>query len=235
MKHNNTWFLSTTKGEIDLTVILWVKDNYEFYRFWNQTLNKFEDYFAKATISLYIQAIDYDKGYLFPEKLKGKRDLYQITCTKNTVAIDEIDHALLNILASNARLSLIDIAKRLGLSSQTVKYHMDNLIKKDVIRAFRVHLDYKKIKLQHFKIDIYLREHKLVNNIVQFLEKQPYLQCLNVAIGWADIEPEFVLSGLDELHTVIDELNTRFPNEIKKYSYWILEKRYKDRWLPEFS
>ena len=38
ISYKNTWAVISSKGEIDLTVIIWVKDNYEFYQFWNKTL-----------------------------------------------------------------------------------------------------------------------------------------------------------------------------------------------------
>ena len=43
--YKNSWAVLTAKSEIDLAVIVWVKDNYEFYQFWEKTLDKYEDYF----------------------------------------------------------------------------------------------------------------------------------------------------------------------------------------------
>jgi len=68
INYKNTWAVISSKGEIDLTVIIWVKDNYEFYQFWSKTLDLFEDNFTKKIISLYIQTIDYKKTYLLTKK-----------------------------------------------------------------------------------------------------------------------------------------------------------------------
>lgn len=64
----NVFVVTTSKGDIDLSVIFWVQDNYEFYKFWNKTLDLYEDYFARATISLYIQVRDFKKSYLLFDK-----------------------------------------------------------------------------------------------------------------------------------------------------------------------
>ena len=66
-----------------------------------------------------------------------------------------------------------------------------------------------------------------------FLKNKPCLQCLNVAIGWADIELEFVINNINEIDQLINEINIKYPNSIRKYSFWIAEKVYKNRWLPE--
>jgi DNA-binding Lrp family transcriptional regulator len=232
----DTWVVSTSKGEVDLDVILWIKDPYEFYQFWNKTLNLYEDFFAKATISLYIQAIDFKKSYLLSDDQKeDTRELLRYTCTRQFVKIDKTDYILLNELALNARIPLIELSEKLGCSSQNVKYRIDNLLKKKVITAFCIHLDYSKLGLQIYKLDIYLRDHKHKAQLLDYLNKQSYLQCLNMAIGWADIEPEFVVKNMDELNCIMDELNTKFPNSIKRYSYWIPEKIHKERSLPKME
>lgn len=45
--YRNVWAVISLKAEIDFDVVVWVKDIYEFYQFWNTTLDEFEDYFAK--------------------------------------------------------------------------------------------------------------------------------------------------------------------------------------------
>lgn len=232
----NAWAVISSKGEVDLSVILWVNNSYEFYQFWSKTLDLYEDYFAKATISLYIQTLDYKKSYLLKEEYdKSNREHYKITCTKDYVHIDETDYKLLNEIAVNARIPLIDLADTLKCSSQSVKYRLNNLIKKEIVKAFRISVDYQKIGLQHFKLDIYLKDHKQTTAILTYLKEKPYLQCLNIAIGWADIEPEIIAKDINELNHFMDELNRTFPSSIRKYTYWFSEDMHKERWLPEME
>jgi hypothetical protein len=110
---------------------------------------------------------------------------------------------------------------------------MTNLLKKEVIKAFRIHIDYSLLDKNIFKLDINLKKHKLMKQILKYLIEKPYLQCLNVGIGWADIEPELILKDVNELTNIIDDINKRFPDSIRKYNYWLPEKVHKERWLPE--
>ena len=56
---------------------------------------------------------------------------------------------------------------------------------------------------------------------------------MNFAIGWADLEPEFVVKDFNELLKILEEINLEFSGAIKKQSFFIAEKLYKQRCLPE--
>jgi DNA-binding Lrp family transcriptional regulator len=234
----NAWAVISHTGEIDLTVIFWVKDKFEFYQFWYKTLDLYEEFFHKTSISLYIKTIDFKKTYLTSDSDKQKiaqREFYSITCSRKTIELDETDYILLNKIAVNARVPLIELSKRLNRSSQNVKYRIEKLIKNGIIKAFRVSIDYSKLNLIINKLDIYLKDHKFMQSMLNYLKNQHYLQCLNIAIGWADIEPEFVVEDIDELKQIMYTLEKKFPNSIKKYTYWITGKLHKERWLPEME
>jgi DNA-binding Lrp family transcriptional regulator len=52
------------------------------------------------------------------------------------LAIDDIDRKILDMMRSNARISLTSISKRLSLSKSAVKYRLDRLVRSGVIRSF---------------------------------------------------------------------------------------------------
>lgn len=234
VNNKNSWVVKSEKSEIDLAVILWVKDIFEFYQFLEKTLDLYEDFFAKYAISIYIKSHVYKKSYLLPDESVGSNgEIYYMNCGGKSVEIDEVDYTLLNELAVNARSPLIELAEKLGCSSQTVNYRINNLMKSGVVRGFRVNLDLSKLGLQHFKVDIHLKDHKLKKPIFDYLKDKPYLEYMNLTIGWADLEPEFVVKNFDELLKILDEMNTKFSGAIKKQAFFITEKLYKIRCMPE--
>jgi len=233
--HRNVWAVISLKAEVDFDVLVWVKDIYEFYKFWDRTLDEFEDYFAKVTISIYVEAFNYKKSFLLPNHPdKGDRLLYRTTCGGKSVEIDKVDYGLLNELAVNARIPLIDLAEKLGISSQAVNYRVNKLMKHGVINAFRVNVDLIKLGLQHYKLEIYLKDHKQRRAIWQYLREKPYCDTLNVAIGWSDLEFEIIVENVQQLGEIMEEIDAKFPNTIKKQNFWIFDKVHKERWLPEF-
>ncbi len=230
--YKNSWAVISVKGPIDIDVVVWVKNIYDFYKFWDKTLERYEDYFEKYTISIYIKAIGYKKSYLLGQTAKSDNIMYKTICDGSTVSIDETDYKLLNELAINARIPLIELSEKLGSSSQTVNYRIKNLIDKGIIQAFRVNIDRLKLGLQLFKVDIFLKEYKQRRNIIQYLGDKGCLECLNVATGWSDIEPEIVAKDVDNLIQLMEEVHRQYPNSIKKLEYWIMTEVHKERWLP---
>jgi len=232
--YKNTWTVKSHQGQIDLASVIWVRNIFEFYQFWEKLLDDYEDYFQKSTVSIYSQAICYKKSYLIPNYNDNSgRKMYSATSGESIIKIDKIDYYILNQIAINARMPIVDLANKLDCSSSTIQYRIKNLIKRGIINAFRVNINLSKLHLQHYKVDIYLRQHKQKKDIIRFLEKKPYLEGLNLAIGWADIEPEFIVKNVDELTKILSEINSKFPDTIKKQSFWITEHNYKERWLPE--
>jgi Lrp/AsnC family leucine-responsive transcriptional regulator len=234
VNYKNSWVVATIKSEIDLDVVVWVKDIFEFYQFWERTLDRYEDYFSKYNISIYVQALVYKKSYLLDsQQIDSHREIFKIHCSVEPVQIDETNYKLLNELTVNARSNLVELADKLNCSSQSVNYRIKNLVKYGVIKSFRVDIDLAKIGLQNFKVDIYLKEHKLKKPIITYLQDKPYIQFMNITIGWADLEPEFVVKNFDELIKILDEINTIFSGAIKKQSFFIADKLYKLRSMPE--
>ena len=62
--YKNSLAVHSLKTEIDLDVVVWVKDIFEFYQFWEKTLDLYEDYFSKYSISILTRAVIYKKSFL---------------------------------------------------------------------------------------------------------------------------------------------------------------------------
>jgi DNA-binding Lrp family transcriptional regulator len=232
----NAWAVISLTGDIDFDVVLWVKDFSKFYQFWNKTLEHFGNYFKQQVISTLNNVIAYKKSYLFSNKnKKNNGELYRLSSGGDFFKIDEVDYQLLNIIAVNARIPLIELATKLRCSSQTVSYRINNLIKKDIIKAFRVNLDILKLGLKKFGICIYLKDHSKKKLIQDYLENSPNLEYIDEAIGWADIQYELVIENIDELLKITDEYNSKFPGAIQKQTIITAQKYHKERWLPEIE
>ena len=233
--YRNLWAVLTLQGPIDLDAIIWVKDVYEFYKFWDKTLEKYDDFFSKYTVSFYIETLDYKKSYLLTnENVKNDRLMYKIRGGGEAIEIDKNDYEILNQLANNARIPIIELAEKLGCSSQTITYKINELKRKEIIKAFRTHIDYSKLNLQNITVDIYLKKYKQKKPIIDYIQQNPHLFCLNIAVGWSDLSLEYAIDSLESLMTIIEDIDTKFPGAIKKRDFWLNKKVHKERWLPEY-
>jgi Lrp/AsnC family leucine-responsive transcriptional regulator len=233
--YKNSWAVVSVKGEIDLNVILWVNDIYEFYRFWEKTIELYGDYFANSAISILVYVYAYQKSYLLLDKHEKSGGLfYQTICGGGSIDIDKTDYQLLNILAINARTPLIELAEQLGCSSSTVNYRIKNLMHNGVIQAFRVGIDISKLGLKKFVLNVSLKEPKQKNTLLNFLQDLLSLEYIDIALGWTDMQLEVILKDVNDLTQIMDQVAFKFPNAIKKQNLMIATQYHKERWLPEF-
>ena len=97
--------------------------------------------------------------------------------------IDELDYKILNIIALNARIPLINIAEKIGTSSQTVNYRLSSMIKSGIIKGFRINVDLSKLGLQYFDVRMNLTDHSFRAKIIDFFENTSFLKCINTDIS----------------------------------------------------
>lgn len=234
VKDKHTWVVNSIIGRYDLGVHLWLKDFREFYNFWEKILDKYGDYFEQKIFSVYVKAYSYPNSYLLLDEYKKiDREKYEIVGVGKKIEIDDLDFKILNELAENARIPLIDIAEKLNCTSQTINYRIKNLVKLGIIQAFRVGIDISKLGYQYYKVDIYLKEHSQRNPIINFIKYNPYLTFIGTSAGVSDLELEFDVENSIKLNHIIDEINTKFPGMIKKYDYFTISKTHKVRCIPE--
>jgi len=237
MKNKNAWAVLTAKGPVDLDIVLWVKDVYEFNRYWIKTLQKYGNYFSKDTISILTDVMSCKKSYLINGKDDpSKRLLYRTNCGGEPLKIDKTDFQILDELALNARIPLIDLATKLEMSSQTINYRIKNMMKNGIIQAFRINVDPLKLGLQTCCIDLYLKDQTKRKKILDYIIKHPNIfDIMIMNIGWSDLAFQINIENMGGLSKIIDEIETKFPDSIRKYDYWMDQKGYMERWLPDLT
>jgi len=231
------WVVNDTKGIYDIALVIWVKNVPKFYKYWDEANEKYGDYFAEKVFSIYLQASSFPLSYLLGEDYsKSDRDRYELKVGGGIGEIDWVDYQILDILADNARIPLIELAEKIKCSSQNVSYRIDKLLKNGVLQGFKLGLNSKKIGLEHFKVDIWLKEPSKRSKIWNYIKYNPYITFLNTSAGYSDIGIEFNIESIDKIIAIIDDVSSQFPGAIRKYTYFGGQsKPYKIRCIPEMT
>lgn len=236
IENRDTWTVYSLIGPYDLGAIMWIKNIQKFYQFYDDLLDMFGKYIAQKIVSIYVQADEYERTYLISEENKNTERIKNTVVSDGSFAkIDDVDYKILNEIAINARIPLVELADKLKISSQTVNYRLNNLIKSGVIKGFRINIDISKIDLQYFDLRINLSDHSQRKPIINFIKSNPYFKCLNTTIGYSDLEMEFHIKGMDTLNFILDEINEKFPGSIRESFYLRTRETHKERWLPELN
>ncbi len=229
-----TWWVGSFEGEYDLAVVVWIKDMHEFYLFWEKTMKHYQKYFKKQMFCLYCQLRLFRHTFLMKDDYeKTDREKFEITGGGRKVQTDEIDFKILSLIAKDARYPTVQIAEKLGVSVDTVIQRMKRLEKLDVIQAFRVNIDYSKLGFHLFKVNITLNNYSERANIIKYIRYNPHLIMIDKAIGYYDLELDFLLKDLNHLRTIMDDLSEQFPGSLNSYNFVHDPIKHKMVYLPE--
>lgn len=230
--HKNIYWLSSLRGKYDLVASIYVKNVADFSKKYEELFGKWGNYILERNVLVLERAFTYTKAYLVPQQ-KSEEVVYSMGEEKS-VELDEIDINILKTLNKEGRKPLIEIAKQLHVSSDTVRYRINNLKKNGVITGFGVKIDYRKLnnnyhliflKLQNMDQKRYVKLEslaKLNENVTIFIK----------TIGDHDIELEVETTNNKELDKLIKTLRDHFVSEIKDYEILEVTREHRMTYFP---
>ena len=225
------YFVGPIEGMYDMLIIMWVKNIKDFYSFYEQIKKKYGYYFKETNFCLYVQLLHFRASFLIDEI--DDRENPMVTGGEKKVTVDDMDMKLLKIIAENARLPTIEIANKLNTTAMVVSHRIKRLIQKGVIQGFKTNLDYMKLGFQDFKVDIHLRDYADIHQITNYITKNPHLYYINKTAGHADLEVEFYVKTISDIHEIMMDLSTKFPGKIKYYNTYNILDFIKRQFMPE--
>lgn len=218
VKNSRVGWVAKREGIVyDLACLVWAKDIFDFKEFIDKLLNEFGEVIEKQTISLWTKIYHYNLASLLGKKTLKKE---WVTGSVEKVDVDELDLKILYEISSNARGPLIDIAEHLKVSEKVIAYRMREMEKKKIILGYRALLDTDKIGYNYYKIDILLKDKKLVTQLKNLYKEDERVIYINeTVIGTSDFEFDVYLQNRTEIFQIIKELRERFSKGIRNISY----------------
>jgi DNA-binding Lrp family transcriptional regulator len=228
-------FVVSVEGGYDLVVFMGVKDFSEFYFFWEKTLDKYRDNFSDIKFSIYLQENLYRYSFLIDKKINDTSDRSKIKIggERKRVKIEDLDLQILKLLASDARITTVDIAKKINSTAKVVQYRIKNMLKNQVILGFRTSIDFSKLGYRWCKVDIVLKDRKKRKEIINYIKENPNLRERDATLGYVDLELNFHIKDVNEIHNIIEDVSIKFPNAIRNYKYMSVKEVHKWRYIPK--
>ncbi|MBI5884808.1 AsnC family transcriptional regulator [archaeon] len=147
--HEMVAWVASCQGSWDLVAAFLAKNIAEFKGELNGFLNKFSPFILNKSIAINVLAPHFRRSYLV-EKPEMQETVYWGGLPVES-RVDDIDLKILRVIANNARMPAVEVAKRAGTSARIVEYRVKELIRKKIILGFRVGLDLNKLGLQFFR------------------------------------------------------------------------------------
>lgn len=136
-----------------------------------------------------------------------------------------LDRKLVRLLSQNARTSVSDLAKMLGVSRLTVQNHMQQLERRGIIRGYTVTLSDEFVNSQVAAYMLIATDQKLLGPVVRALEKIEQIYSLSSISGEYDLIAELRAETTTSLDRAMDQVS-QVQGVLRSHSSVLLSKKF---------
>ena len=133
--HNVTW-LGEVGGRWDIVVNFACESPVVFNIISEELSVKFGSFVKEIEILVYVDIYDYSRSYLDPEN-PSRTEFFHRMSENKSVKLDHLDKKIISNISTNGRMDNTQLGKMLGVSRNTIKKRIDNLVKQKVSLGFR--------------------------------------------------------------------------------------------------
>jgi len=222
-------WLGGCEGRYDLIFLMMVRDAGDFKQFQIELMSRFGDYILEKEICRIIGAYRLNEKFLYPgETFIVKFDQTKITDTK----IDDIDMEIMKILGTEARISLVELGKKINQDPKVIKYRMKRLEDEKVTGMYTSAPNFDKLGLEFLQLNFCVKDLNEIQNMINYFDATN--KCLYAVelIGKYDLTIEIHVENDKVLRKIIDGFKEKFVNKYYSYDVFPVYKEYVVNWLP---
>jgi DNA-binding Lrp family transcriptional regulator len=130
--------------------------------------------------------------------------------------IDEIDKKILSGLSTDARITLVDLEKKIKINADVIRYRMKNLMKRGIIQRFTINLGNKEYGNTFYKILFKLNPSLPEEILMSELSQNIYAHRLHHFMGEKIVEADFEVPEYKELRELLKKIKEKFGDKISE-------------------
>ncbi|MFP3318885.1 MAG: winged helix-turn-helix transcriptional regulator [Euryarchaeota archaeon] len=141
------------------------------------------------------------------------------------IKLDEIDLKILDILKTDARSSLEEISKNVGISKSTVHYRIKRMIDKGIIEKFSTKLNYKALGYDIYALScVKAKYHQhSMEEIAKKIRQVDGVESVFVILGEMDFLITIRAKNKDELKRIVEKIIS-FPEIDHSSTYLVISE-----------
>jgi len=156
------------------------------------------------------------------------------TNSQKTPKLDLKDKKLIYHLSLNSRQSNTQLAKKVHLSKNSIKYRIERLTKLGIIKQFSAVINLGSVKCDTFTMLLKFNEDIYKNpKILNFLKNYPYADWIAILSGDWDIFIEFAAKDLEHMKNIVSEIQKEFGKNLNSYQLFFSRDTVKVEHLIE--
>lgn len=221
------WF-GGNDGVWDLHATFYEKDVKAFNKLKNQIYTDFKHLIVKRDVGVLEIARQYVKKYLSETKERPEPIIFAGEMVFNN--LDELDKKIINALIRDARISLIDLAKKTDATVDIIRRRMKRMEDSEIIEQYRIAIDHVKLGYEMFKAFIYFNNlsEKDEMRLLEFAKQHTKIVYVIKQLSSWDIELEIMAENYEEFANIMNEIRLLFAEAIRNYEFAFMRE---DLWM----
>src|SRR3989338_5194087 len=189
-------------GKWDLALFLGVRSIMEFHEIWDSLMLNYKGNIKSYNVAVYAPILNFNRKF-FSKSME--ESIVRVYGGGFQEEVDGTDIKIIEHYAPNVRQFPIEVAKKVGVSPDTVRKRIKTLEKKKVIVGYKIGLNLEKMGFVSYRVDLQLSSTKRNKELTEYCRQHRNIYQINKSIGGADFEMEVIVKDLDHLVKVIDE------------------------------
>jgi len=229
-KNKDIYWMGISDGAFDLVFAILSKNIPEYYEKINRLLSNWQNLIIGKVLGTMVDTKQFNKR-LFNVDSETKHVTFGGNIVNNK--FDELDSNILEVLANNARIPLLELARKTKSTIEIVRLKIKKLEEKEIILNYRIAVDLNKLELEFFKAIIYFKKlsEKDEKKLFNWMEREPSSQYYIRSLAPWEAELEFAVSSYQEFNKIINNLRKDFHDVIKNYEHLIM---IYETWMPAY-
>jgi len=220
------------EGDYDLFVWVACREVNRFARLWEEFFMRYGNNIGGHRLSIFTSVDYYHRDYFVGREREGTGVAF--ISTGQMQKTDEVDWSIMRLLAADARIPTVEIARRVGLVPKSVVRRIALLEEKGVIAGYRTLFDLEKLGILYYKIHFSLQElaPEVYKRFRTYVRTSPNAIYYNELIGGWDLEFEVQVRSGEELASILADIKSRFGRHIREYHLLRYREELKYLFLP---
>jgi Lrp/AsnC family leucine-responsive transcriptional regulator len=225
----NTAYLASVEGRHDCLLLVMVRQIARAEEFLAQFMQKYGEHIQEKDMTVFLTAHRLNEKFLFAGK-DGRDWFYPYEL--GGFKPDATERKLLGALASHARMPLLELAKKCGISPTAAAYRLRKLEGEKIILAYVTSPNFERLGLRFVQVNMALKDPAIRKQIISYFDATNKCLFAIEMIGKYDLLVEMPLQSEQELQKIIDGFREKFVGKYVDYEVSTITKEYLMDWGP---
>lgn len=221
------------EGSFDYSIAIATKNVSELDTFIIDLKNKYKNLIKDYHITILVYSKVFKLNKLLLNQKENLLKIEEYKPSEKITELDEKDKLILKELSTNARLSIMELYKKTGLSVDTIKYRLKQL-QSSLIKSCNSTLNFNKLGYYNYIIKVRIRQatKKEEQRLLTWCEFKNNVLFCTKRIGYYDFSIDFAVKSIQEFNKTLEEFKSIFGSIIDHYDVVIQSKVLRLNFVP---